>query len=181
VYMPNKTATTQTYTDVINAIKNKGLTITQAKAGVTLVNTTVDGKALRVYMVAPVASSYSDVNDYSAVVKIEYGTTSFLITGDSELPAETDMINSGQDLSADILKVSHHGSTSSSSDAFLNKVNATVAVISVGPNNYGHPTSTVINRLKNRGMDIYRTDYNGDIIFTTSGSGWLVNKTAWWK
>ncbi|WP_051569401.1 ComEC/Rec2 family competence protein [Alkaliphilus transvaalensis] len=181
VYLPNVTANTKTYQDLINAINSKGLTINRARQGVTLLNTTVDGKTLRVHMVAPVKDSYSNTNDYSAVIRVIYGSTSFLFTGDAELTSETDMLNSGEVLTANILKVGHHGSSTSTSQAFLNRVNPSVAVISVGSNSYGHPSTTVINRLKNRGTSIYRTDLNGNVIFTTTGSGWVVNKQPWWK
>ncbi|GAE29362.1 ComEC/Rec2 family competence protein [Halalkalibacter hemicellulosilyticus] len=182
VYMPNVTANTKTYEDLLQAIDRKGLTITRARAGLTIVNTVIDGKRLQVNMIAPVRDSYSNINDYSAVMKISYGTTSFLLTGDAEHISEADMINSGVDLSASILKVGHHGSSTSTTDAFLNRVNPAVAVISVGAGNrYGHPTQTTINKLKARNIAIYRTDMNGSVVFTTTGSGWLVNKQAWWR
>ncbi|WP_163529515.1 ComEC/Rec2 family competence protein [Halobacillus ihumii] len=181
VYMPDKTYTSQTYEDVLNAMDDRGVSLYEAQAGVALVNQRVDGKNLKVYMVAPVyEDDYSDTNNWSTVIKVEYGSTSFLFTGDAEETAEIDMINTGQNLNADILKVGHHGSDSSSSKAFLDAVDPSVAVISVGVgNSYGHPESTVINRLKNHVDSIYRTDVNGTVVFTTSGSGWLVNKQPW--
>lgn len=182
VYMPNVTANTKTYEDVLLAIQRKGLTITRAKAGVSLVNTTVDGKSLRVYMIAPNKDQYSNTNDYSAVIRIVFGTTTFLLTGDAEHVSEGEMVNSGEDLSARILKVGHHGSSTSTTDAFLNKVNPSVAIISVGEGNrYNHPTQSTIDKLKARKISIYRTDNNGSVVFTTTGSGWLVNKQAWWR
>ena len=182
VYMPNVTANTKTYEDVLKAIQNKGLSITRARAGLTLVNTTVNNRNLQVTMIAPVRDSYSNTNDYSAVIKIVYGSTSFLLTGDAEHVSENDMINSGVNLSASILKVGHHGSSTSTTDAFLNRVNPSVAIISVGTGNrYNHPTQSTIDKLKARNVSIYRTDMNGSVIFTTTGSGWLVNKQAWWR
>ncbi len=182
VYMPNVTANTKTYEDVLLAIQRKGLTITRAKAGLSLINTTVDGKTLQVYMLAPINDQYSDTNVYSAVIRIVFGTTTFLLTGDAERVSEDEMVNSGEDLSARILKVGHHGSSTSTTDAFLNKVNPSVAIISVGEGNrYNHPTQSTIDKLKARKISIYRTDNNGSVIFTTTGSGWLVNKQAWWR
>ncbi|MRX71625.1 MBL fold metallo-hydrolase [Bacillus lacus] len=178
IYMPSQTSTSQTYLDVINAINAKKLTITRAAAGVSIINTTVSGKTFQMFMTGPV-KNYSNTNDNSAVIKAVYGSTSFLFTGDAEHAAETDMINAGYDLRANILKVGHHGSDTSTSTAFLNKVNPSASVISVGSNSYGHPTSSTINRLLNMGSKIYRTDMNGTVIITTSGSGWLVNKSAW--
>jgi len=88
VYMPNKTSTSQSYTDLMKAIKNKGLTATRAKAGVTLFNTAADGKTLKAYFVGPVKDSYSNTNDYSAVVRLIYGSTTFLFSGDAEVTPE---------------------------------------------------------------------------------------------
>ncbi|WP_139492844.1 ComEC/Rec2 family competence protein [Brevibacillus dissolubilis] len=182
VYLPSRTSTTQTYTDLINAIKAKGLTATKAAAGVTILNTTADSKALTAVMVGPVKDTYSTNNNASAVIRLAYGSTSFLFSGDAELEAETDMVNSGRTLSANIYKAGHHGSRTSSSDAYLNKINPSVAVISCGAGNtYGHPHAETISKLQARGIKIYRTDLQGTIIFTTSGSGWVVNKSPWWQ
>lgn len=182
VYMPNAIATTQTYYDVLTAIDQKGLSITRARAGLALLNTTVDGKNLSITMIAPIRDSYSNINDYSAVIQIVYGSTSFLLTGDVEHLSENDMISSNAPLASSILKVGHHGSSTSTTEAFLDRVNPSAAIISVGANNrYGHPNQSTIDRLQSRGIAIFRTDLNGSIVFTTSGSGWLVNKQAWWR
>lgn len=182
LYMPNLTKTTITYTDVINAANAKGLAVTQAKAYTTILSTTANSKTLKANFVAPVASSYSLSNDYSGVIRLTYGTTNFMFSGDAEHDSEADMVASGQTLSANILKVGHHGSRTSSTDAYLNKVNPSVAVISCGAgNSYGHPHAETINKLKARGIKIYRTDLQGTIIFTTTGSGWVVNKSPWWQ
>lgn len=182
VYMPNATSTTQTYNDVITAIRNKGLSVTTARAGVTLFNTTANGLTLKAVMVAPNSSSYSNLNEYSAVIRLTYGSTNFLLTGDAEGVSENEMLNSGQTISANILKVGHHGSRTSSSAAFLDRVKPSAAVITVGLNNdYGHPHQETIDRLKARGIKIYRTDLQGTLTFTTTGSGWLVNKSPWWQ
>jgi len=182
VYLPDKTSTTQSYEELINAIQNKGLTITTAKAGVIMFNTTADGKTLSAVMVAPNSNYYEDTNDYSAVIRLVFGATSFLLTGDAEAVSEQEMVNSGQNLSADVLKVGHHGSYSSTTEAFLNAVNPSAAVISVGLNNpYGHPHQETIDRLKAHGIDIYRTDMQGAVTYTTSGSGYQVNVQPWWS
>lgn len=182
VYMPNKTHTTQTYQDVINAINAKGVPLYYGKAGVTVLNTTADGKTLKANMVAPVGTSYSDMNDYSIVLRMQYGYTSFLFSGDAETQSETEILNSGQTISANIYKVGHHGSSTSTTQNYLNRINPSVAVISCGlNNNYGHPHQATIDRLKAKGIKIYRTDLQGTIIITTSGSGWLVNKSPWWQ
>lgn len=113
---------------------------------------------------------YENENDLSLVVRIVYGNTSFLFTGDAEWDAEHDMVDSGYELSADLLKVGHHGSDSSSSYVFLREVMPTYAVISVGEDNtYGHPTEDVLSRLRDAGTEIYRTDLHGDIICRSDG------------
>ncbi|WP_440590014.1 DEAD/DEAH box helicase family protein [Neobacillus kokaensis] len=118
-----------------------------------------------------IAQSKSDLNNWSAVLRLVYGKKSFLFTGDAEVRSEKDMINSKQALKADVLKLGHHGAKTSTSAAFLKAVKPTYAVVSVGKGNrYGHPTSTVLNRLKAQKIKTYRTDQSGHIIFTTNGS-----------
>ena len=115
-------------------------------------------------------NSGSEPNDSSIVIKIVYGETSFLFTGDAEAEAEQWLLNSGYDLSADVLKVGHHGSSSSTSKRFLNAVNPTYGIISTGKDNtYGHPTEETLNHLRNAGVQIYRTDLQGDIFVSSDG------------
>ncbi len=112
-----------------------------------------------------------DVNQNSLVCKVEYGDVSFLFTGDAERPAEELMLDAGEDLSATVLKVGHHGSGSSSCQRFLREVSPAYAVISCGKNNsYGHPDDGLLSRLKDAGAVAYRTDQNGHIVFTTDGT-----------
>lgn len=165
VYMPRATANTKTFEDVLLAIEAKGLKIKEAKAGVTLDVPGITGTFL-----APVGSNYEDLNNYSAVLKIVHGSTAFLLTGDAEDVSENQMLASGHDLKATVLKVGHHGSDSSTTAEFLKAVNPKYAVISVGKDNsYGHPTEVVLNRLASAGVQIYRTDVSGNIIATSDG------------
>lgn len=116
-------------------------------------------------------NSGSGTNDTSIVTKITYGETTFLFTGDAESETEAFLLNSGEDLTVDVLKVSHHGSSSASSAEFLNAVMPDYSVISVGKgNSYGHPTEEVLERLEDIGTTILRTDLSGDIIFTSDGT-----------
>ena len=113
---------------------------------------------------------YEDINDQSIVVRIEFGETSFLFTGDAEWEAEHDLIESGYDLRATLLKVGHHGSSSSSAYVFLREVMPEYAVISVGAgNSYGHPTEAALSRLQDAGAQILRTDQNGHIVVRSDG------------
>ena len=165
VYMPRVTHTTKTFEDVLIAIKNKGLKIAAAKAGEIIdfsPNT-------RVEILAPNSPEYDDLNNYSAVIKLTYGNTSFLFTGDAEDISENEMLASGYDLKADVLKLGHHGSSTSSTEAFLAAVKPSYGIISVGKgNDYGHPHEEVLTRLEQAGIEIYRTDESGTV-FATDG------------
>lgn len=113
----------------------------------------------------------SDTNNTSIVLKITYGSTSFLFTGDGEREVEQAMLNRGESLSATVLKVGHHGSSTSTSYAFLWQVMPQYAVISCGKNNsYGHPHDAVLSRLRDADVALFRTDLQGDILCTSDGS-----------
>lgn len=115
-------------------------------------------------------NSDDDTNESSIVLKVEYGKTSFLFTGDAERGAEEVMLASGQDLSATVLKIGHHGSDTGTSYPFLREVMPEYAVIQVGEGNeYGHPTDVVLSRLRDAGVSVYRTDLHGDIKLTSDG------------
>ncbi|HZW83240.1 MAG TPA: ComEC/Rec2 family competence protein [Candidatus Deferrimicrobium sp.] len=167
VIMPKKEANTQTYKDLITAVAGKGMKITVAKAGLKLDL----GQGVDAELVAPNSTSYEDVNDYSAVVRLVYGKNSFLFTGDAQTESEKQMISSGYMLGADVLKVGHHGSHTSTSAAFLAKVKPTYAVISCGKgNDYGHPHQETLKKLANSGIKLFRTDINGTIIAESDGT-----------
>ena len=115
-------------------------------------------------------NSASDTNNSSIVLMITYGNTSFLFMGDAETEAETAILQHGFDLSADVLKVGHHGSDTSTSYSFLREVMPEYAVISVGKgNNYSHPTDSALSKLKDADVTFYRTDLNGDIVCVSDG------------
>lgn len=114
--------------------------------------------------------TYEDINDNSLVVRVLHGQNAFLFAGDAQWDAEHDMIDAGYDLRADVLKVGHHGSDTSSSYVFLREVMPTYAVISVGEGNaYGHPTEAVLSRLRDIGAMLYRTDLQGTITCISDG------------
>ncbi|MGN0453510.1 MAG: Ada metal-binding domain-containing protein, partial [Ruminococcus sp.] len=115
-------------------------------------------------------SIYSNLNDYSLVTMVEYGDTSVLLTGDAEKTVEKELLRSGYDLSADVLKCGHHGSNTSSCKEFLDAVSPSVAVISCGEgNDYGHPHREVLERLEERSIPIWRTDQDGTVVMSTDG------------
>lgn len=172
VYLPKMpTKATATMEHFAHAMKDKGLSFTQAKAGVI-----VDlGEGITAVMLAPVKDTYEQENNYSAVLKLTYGDTSFLFTGDAEGESEKDMLDSKVNLKATVLKIGHHGSRYSTTDAFLKAVSPQYAVIEVGQNDYGHPTPTVLNRLQKYGVKVYQTDQQGNITVITDGKTVTVN------
>ncbi|MBP9728227.1 MAG: MBL fold metallo-hydrolase [Candidatus Moranbacteria bacterium] len=118
------------------------------------------GELAVLYPLAPVAgTSVGDTNEGSIVTRFTYGETSFLLTGD--LPAEERALPDTSP--ATVLKVAHHGSKHSSSEAFLRLVQPKEAILSVGKNSYGHPDPLVMDRLRSIGAQIHRTDQDGDI------------------
>ena len=122
-----------------------------------------------VQILGPV-QTYDSMNDMSIVVRIVYGETSFLFTGDTEWDAEHDLVDSGYDLSATLLKVPHHGSDTSSSYVFLREVMPEYAIISVGDgNSYGHPSEAVLSRLHDAESQIFRTDLSSSVICHSDG------------
>ena len=112
---------------------------------------------------------YDNLNNYSVVIKAVYKNQSFLLTGDAEEASEKDMLARGYDLESTVLKVGHHGSKTSSSQEFLDKVNAKYAVISVGEDRNKLPKAQTVNRIKSMGTKLYRTDLDGTVIFLTDG------------
>lgn len=166
VIMPKVVHTTKTYEDVLKAIQKKGLKIKSPRVGdqYKLGEATID-------ILGPKQSKYEDINDYSVVCKVTFGKNKFLFTGDAEALAEKEMLAQNLDLSADVLKVGHHGSRTSSSEGFLKKVNPKYAVIQLGKeNDYGHPHRETLEKFKARHMVVYRTDLMGNIILTSDGS-----------
>jgi len=113
---------------------------------------------------------HNDLNDMSLIIKITYGDTSFLFMGDAGWEAEHDLLEAGIDLSADVLRVGHHGSNSSTGYQFLRAVSPTYGIISVGSDNsYGHPTEEILSRLHDADVTVLRTDLLGTIICTSDG------------
>lgn len=169
--MPKILHTTQTFERTLDAIKEKGLKINTAKAGVTI----LEENNLKAEILAPASESYNNLNNYSAVIKLVYGDNTFLFMGDAEEQVEQEIINS--DIQANVLKIGHHGSKTSSSPAFLQKVKPTVAIISCGTGNaYGHPDSIVLERLDNQDVKVYRTDEQGTIIAVSDGIHITINQ-----
>ena len=177
IYMPNVSHTTNTFRDVLLAVKNKNKKIKGSTAGLEIVSQ--PKLNLKVSLLSPEGKDYENLNNYSLVTKISFQDTSFLLTGDIEKKVEYDLINSNAPLEADLLQIPHHGSDSSSSNLFLYKVKPKYGVISVGQDNpFNHPNPRIISRLEKHGINIYRTDQQNTIIATSDGQKISFNTTA---
>lgn len=164
IYMPKVVSTTKTYESLLMAIKDKNLKINTAKAGTSIIDT----DALKINILAPTNSTYTELNNYSVVTKITYGTTKFLFMGDAEKLSENEI---KEDVTADVIKIGHHGSNTSSSIDFIKKVNAKYGIISVGLNNkYNLPKEETITNWENSGTKIYLTSINGTITAISDGT-----------
>lgn len=171
VYLPkvadSQTPTTRTYERLLEAIADKGLSITPGRGGMTI----LDDDGIKLEFLAPNADSYADLNSYSIVAKLTCGQKSFLFTGDAESDSEEEMLHAGYDLRSDVLKCGHHGSSTSTSAAFLQAVQPTYAVISCGVgNDYGHPHRETLDKLNDAGVQIYRTDEQDTILAVCDGT-----------
>lgn len=121
-------------------------------------------------VLAPLSDRYEGYNNYSVVTMVQCGEIRFLLAGDAEKDSEKEMLNAGEDLRADVLKLGHHGSSSSSTAAFLKAVDPAYAIISCGKNNdYGHPHKETLKKLKLLGCTYFRTDQLGTIVASTDG------------
>lgn len=164
IYMPKVVSTTKTYESLLMAIKDKNLKINTAKAGTSIIDT----DALKINILAPNNSTYTELNNYSVVTKITYGTTKFLFMGDAEKLSENEI---KEDVTADVIKIGHHGSNTSSSIDFIKKVNAKYGIISVGlKNKYNLPKEETITNWENSGTKIYLTSINGTITAISDGT-----------
>jgi competence protein ComEC len=152
---------------MVNALRGKKLKINVSRPNVVLNM----GSNISVSILSPIGSSYEEMNNYSSIVKISFGDTKFLFMGDAEKLVEKQLIDNKTDISADVIKIGHHGSNSSSSTSFLDKVSPKYAIISCGKNNdYGHPHKEVLEYLQAKKITLYRTDLNKDIVLKSNGN-----------
>ena len=164
VYSPVTSYDSKAFRNFISNVSKQGKSVTIPQVGTQFALGSAVCSVLAV-------NTSSDTNNSSIVVRIVYGNTSFLFTGDAEREVEQAMINRGANLSATVLKVGHHGSYTSTSYQFLWNVMPRYAVISCGKDNsYGHPHDEVLSRLHDADVTLYRTDMQGDIVCTSNGS-----------
>jgi beta-lactamase superfamily II metal-dependent hydrolase len=164
-YAPKATTTTKTFENMVKSLKAKDLKMTVPKVGeeITIGNATLT-------FLAPNSEKYDDLNNYSIVVKLKYGNNSFIFMGDAQDISEGEILKKQLDIKADVLKVGHHGSHSSTTQEFLDKVNPKYAVISCEKgNDYGHPHKETLTKLNGKNINVFRTDLNDTIIAESNG------------
>ena len=166
--MPRAEATSNTFEKMLDAIESKKLSVHSAAAGRNIFD--FDGvKADFIYPYE--GEEHDNLNNYSAVVRLECDKTSFLFMGDAEAEAEGEIMEKGGNVQCDVLKVGHHGSKTSSELSFLQRANPKYAIISCGENNkYGHPHKETLEKLNNIKTEVLRTDILGTIKITTNGN-----------
>lgn len=171
VYSPTKTYASNVYDDFMYYVDQQRLEVTIPAPG----DTFTLGSA-QVTVLGPV-ESYAQTNDTSIVLRVDYGTTSFLFTGDMETAAENDMLdywearNSLEIVDVDVLKVGHHGSNTSSGYRFVYETDPEYAIISVGEgNSYSHPNEEIVSRYNDAGVPMFRTDELGTILAVSDGT-----------
>ena len=160
----------ETYLRIERIAEEKGIPITYLHRGMTC----VEGKLKLECLHPALEASYEDANEYSAVIMLSYERFSAILTGDLEGQGETDMLDylGKENLSADVLKVAHHGSKGGTSGRFLGRISSKTALISCGTGNrYGHPAPETVERLLEAGMEILDTREGGQITVTTDGRG----------
>lgn len=162
------------YKEFISLILEKGISYHKAKAG----DNFIFSNNLEIFLLNPLYDSdfyeESDFNNASIVVKLFYKNANFLFTGDIEEAAEKKLLVWQNILQSDILKVAHHGSSTSTNLEFFDKVNPNIAVITVGKNHFGHPSQKIIERLEDKNIQIYQTDEDGTVIIRTNGQEYWI-------
>ena len=168
VILPDATSTSKTFERMMDAIEAEKCEVIMAAP-----DKTFKVGELTCTILAPISTSYTETNDYSVVIRADYGETSVLFMGDAETHSESEMLERYRFkglVDCDLLKVGHHGSDTSSSQAFLDAVTPVYAVISVGEgNSYGHPIQAILARYEAMRITIHRTDKEGSIVFYSTG------------
>ncbi len=179
ILMPGYEKDTATYRDVLEAIDYKSYQITEPVVG----NTYFLGEA-GFTIIAPHRTDYEEANNVSIGIKLVHGENCFLFTADAEGVAQMDMINSGLDIQADVLKIGHHGSWAAMSPAWIEAVRPEYGIISCGiGNDYGHPHEQTLALLAEKNVQLFRTDVQGSIVAISDGAeiAWNCKPTENWS
>lgn len=175
VIMPDKTANSSSFDRLLDSLESSGAVLYSAEAG----DVYSIGELTMEIFSPEAGDTYEDANNISIVLKVTFGNTSFLFTGDAEAVVEENLLLSGYELNCDVLKVGHHGSSTSSTDDFIKAVSPDIAVISCGKDNsYGHPHTKVINTLEKYNIDYYRTDRLGNIVIKSDGRSVIMSSKS---
>ena len=165
IFMPDLEKDTKTYQEVIDSAKEKSEEIVEPEVGETY-----ELGDAEFTIVSPIGDDYSNSNNYSIGILLEHGENKFLFVGDAEEESEEEMLEHHVDVDADVYKVSHHGSSTGTSEEFLKEISPEYAVISCGEgNSYGHPHAEVLNELRAEGVEVFRTDEQGTIVAMSDG------------
>jgi beta-lactamase superfamily II metal-dependent hydrolase len=180
VVLTEAPGTTASYESFLKFVDEQKIPVTFPQAG-----DAISAGLIELNVLAPLSDYSDDLNNASLVLRMVYGDTAFLFTGDAEGESERDMLEAGSPLRASVLKIGHHGSRAATTPAFLDAVSPpdavspSVAVISCGSvNSYSHPHEEVLTRLEERGMQLYRTDESGTIIMSTDGEKVYLQSSA---
>lgn len=178
VLMTTQSSDTNSYRDVVDTMRVKGYQPIHPECG--------DSFSLgdAEFTILGPAKEYEKANDNSIIVKLVHGDNTFLFSGDAQYDAEQDLLNGGMDIDVDVYKVGHHGSSNASSQKFLQAMSPTYAVISCGKDNkYGHPHAGTLNRLREQGVQLFRTDEQGSITVVSDGHElrWNCSPTDNWQ
>ncbi|MGL5150461.1 MAG: ComEC/Rec2 family competence protein [Clostridium sp.] len=167
-YTPNISASSKSFEKMLYSLKKKDKKI-NAISSTTNNIYLGDNTSVTVFSPPP-SSKYNDLNDYSPIIRISYKEISFLLTGDAETNAENLSLANNSNIKSTVLKIGHHGSSSSTSSKFLQAVSPNIAIISCGKDNpYGHPHKETIDKLKNKDIKTFSTSSYGDIILSSDG------------
>ncbi len=176
-YMPDAQNQTRMFENLLDALAEHNINVKEASGGKQSTISWEEGIEVRILSPLPDVE-YDNLNDSSVILHVKYGNTSILLTGDAETFAEKAALKALPEeyFRSTVLKVGHHGSSSSSSDAFLDAVSPKIAVVSLGKDNdYGHPHKETLEALNNRDIPLYRTDTQGIIHITLDGEGYAVD------
>lgn len=167
-YMPKVEHSTKTFENMLREVENQGLKVKVLKEGINI--DIGEGALLETF--SPTQDSYSNLNNYSPIMKLTFGNKSFLFTGDAEKDVEAEVLSKYKDkLDSDVIKFGHHGSSTSSSKSFIEAVSPIYGIISCGvDNSYGHPHKEILKLIQDMNIEAYRTDTQGQITVISDGN-----------